>query len=47
MILSNDFRKQWETIEPEVLNAVRRVGSSGWYILGDEVTAFEAALAEF
>lgn len=47
MILSNDFRKQWETIEPAALHAVRRVGSSGWYILGGEVAAFEAALAEF
>jgi dTDP-3-amino-3,4,6-trideoxy-alpha-D-glucose transaminase len=46
MIFSNDFRKQWETIEPQVLDAVQRVGSSGRYILGDEVTAFEAALAE-
>jgi dTDP-3-amino-3,4,6-trideoxy-alpha-D-glucose transaminase len=47
MILSNNFRKQWETIEPAALHAVRRVGSSGWYILGGEVAAFEAALAEF
>lgn len=47
MILSNDFRKQWETIEPLVLTAVQRVGASGRYILGPEVERFEKALAEF
>lgn len=45
MILQNDFKRQWEAIEEQVLDAVQRVGVSGWYILGKEVEAFEAALA--
>jgi dTDP-3-amino-3,4,6-trideoxy-alpha-D-glucose transaminase len=46
MILQNDFARQWKAIEPKVLEAVRRVGSSGWYILGKEVEQFEKELAE-
>ncbi len=41
----NDFTRQWADTGPAVLDAVRRVGESGWYILGPEVTAFEEALA--
>jgi dTDP-3-amino-3,4,6-trideoxy-alpha-D-glucose transaminase len=44
-ILQNDFKRQWEFVEEAVLHAVRRVGSSGWYILGNEVAAFEKELA--
>jgi dTDP-4-amino-4,6-dideoxygalactose transaminase len=47
MILQNDFKRQWQVIGEQVLDAVRRVGASGWYILGHEVEAFEAALAQF
>lgn len=47
MILQNDFKRQWEFVEGPALEAVRRVGESGWYILGKEVEAFEASLAEF
>ena len=47
MILQNDFKRQWASVEKPVLDAVRRVGESGWYILGQEVEAFEAALAKF
>jgi dTDP-4-amino-4,6-dideoxygalactose transaminase len=47
MILQNDFKRQWEFVEKPVLEAVRRVGVGGWYILGREVEAFEEALAEF
>ena len=47
MILQNDFKRQWDFVEERVLDAVRRVGSSGWYILGREVEAFETALAKF
>ena len=47
MILQNDFKRQWEFVEGPALDAVRRVGESGWYILGREVEAFETALAEF
>src|SRR5215218_3154806 len=45
MIVQNDFAQQWKVIEPAVVAAVRRVGSSGWYVLGREVEQFEKALA--
>jgi dTDP-4-amino-4,6-dideoxygalactose transaminase len=45
-ILQNDFKRQWAFVEEAVLRAVRRVGASGWYILGNEVAAFEKELAE-
>jgi dTDP-3-amino-3,4,6-trideoxy-alpha-D-glucose transaminase len=44
-ILLNDFRRQWSDTAEPVLDAVRRVGESGWYILGKEVSGFEASLA--
>ena len=47
MILLNDFSRQWEIVESRVLEAVKRVGASGRYILGPEVDQFEKALAEF
>src|SRR5688572_3177555 len=47
MILQNDFERQWDVVEESVLGAVRRVGGSGWYILGGEVDSFEKALAEW
>jgi dTDP-4-amino-4,6-dideoxygalactose transaminase len=46
MISQNDFQRRWLTIEQPVLNAVRRVGQSGRYILGEQVQAFEIALAK-
>ena len=46
-ILQNDFKRQWEFVGEAVMGAVRRVGASGWYILGNEVAAFEEELAEF
>ena len=46
MILQNDFKRQWEAVEESVLGAARRVGWSGRYVLGEEVNAFEKALAE-
>ena len=45
MITLNDFHRQWEDTRVDVLEAVQTVGSSGWYILGAEVEAFEKALA--
>lgn len=42
----NDLQSQWNEIKEDVLQAVSRVGESGWLILGDEVRRFEAALAE-
>jgi dTDP-4-amino-4,6-dideoxygalactose transaminase len=47
LILQNDFKRQWQFVENRVLDAVRRVGASGWYILGQEVESFEIALAQF
>ena len=46
MILMNDFKRQWHDLGADCLRAVERVGSSGWYVLGGEVRAFEAALAK-
>ena len=46
MIRQNDFTRQWKEIESSVVAAVRRVGASGWYILGEEVERFENELAE-
>jgi len=45
MIRQNDFTRQWQVVEHAVLSAVRRVGASGRYILGQEVEKFEQALA--
>lgn len=44
-VLANPFQRQWAEISKDVLDAVERVGASGWYVLGKEVSAFEAALA--
>jgi dTDP-4-amino-4,6-dideoxygalactose transaminase len=42
-----DLKRQYEAIKPELDAAAARVLASGWYILGAEVKAFEAAFAEF
>lgn len=47
MIRQNDFGRQWKTIESGVVSAVQRVGASGWYILGEEVKAFEKSVGEY
>ena len=47
MIQLNDFKRQWQLVGNGVIDAVQRVGQSGWYILGQEVEAFESALAQF
>lgn len=44
MIGLTDFSRQWAEISKDVHAAVERVGSSAWYILGNEVTTFESAL---
>ena len=46
MVLQNDFKRQWELVQGSAVEAIRRVGASGRYILGPEVAAFEAALAD-
>ena len=45
-VLLNDFRAQWAAHGPGLVEAFARVGASGWLVLGQEVTAFERALAE-
>lgn len=47
MILLNDFKRQWLETRELAVETFETVGASGWYILGDEVRAFEAALAAF
>ena len=47
MISANNFKRQWEDTRDDVLRAVEEVGSSGWYILGNEVAEFEQALARY
>jgi dTDP-4-amino-4,6-dideoxygalactose transaminase len=46
-VLANDFVRQWQDIREDALAAVDRVGESGWLILGEEVRAFEQALARW
>ncbi len=46
-ILLNDFAAMWDDIRNEALQAVERVGRSGWLILGEEVGAFEQDLATY
>ena len=47
MIQANDFRRQWNDLRDDALAAFEAVGAGGWYVLGDEVRAFEAELAKF
>src|SRR4051812_23013499 len=47
LVPANDFRAQWADVGADALAALDRVGRSGWVVLGEEVRAFEAALAEF
>ena len=44
-IQANDFTRQWEDLREDALAAFEKVGASGWYVLGEEVRAFEAELA--
>jgi dTDP-3-amino-3,4,6-trideoxy-alpha-D-glucose transaminase len=46
-IPANDFTRQWLDIREDALDAVNRVGNSGWLILGDEVRSFELELADW
>lgn len=46
-VRANDFGRQWDDVREKALEAFDRVGRSGWLILGEEVRAFEAELAEW
>lgn len=46
MILMNDFKAEPAELRDEMLIAARRVLESGWYVLGNEVIAFEKQWAK-
>lgn len=43
-VVANDLRAQWTEIGGDAARALERVGRSGWFVLGEEVLALEAAL---
>jgi dTDP-4-amino-4,6-dideoxygalactose transaminase len=45
LVQANDFTRQWEDLRDDALAAFEKAGAAGWYILGEEVRAFEAELA--
>lgn len=47
MINFLDLKKINDSFEPELSEAIRRVLDSGWYLLGNEVKAFEHEYASF
>jgi dTDP-4-amino-4,6-dideoxygalactose transaminase len=44
-IPANDFARQWRDIHDDAIEAVDRVGRSGWLVLGEEVSQFEREFA--
>ncbi len=46
MILFNDFKAHYASIQADVDAAVHRVLASGWYLLGEELQAFEACFGD-
>jgi dTDP-3-amino-3,4,6-trideoxy-alpha-D-glucose transaminase len=42
---ANDLGRQWRDLRGALIAAFEDVGESGWYVLGREVSAFEAQLA--
>jgi dTDP-4-amino-4,6-dideoxygalactose transaminase len=47
MIPFLDLKKINNSFEPQISNSIRKVLDSGWYILGNEVKAFEQEYADF
>lgn len=47
MIAPIDLHTDYLALKPEIDNAVQRVLDSGWYILGQEVAAFEREFATY
>jgi dTDP-4-amino-4,6-dideoxygalactose transaminase len=47
MIKFLDLKEINDSFEPQLLNSIRRVLDSGWYLLGNEVKAFEQEYAQF
>ena len=46
MISFLDIKKISSSYEPALSNAIMRVVDSGWYLLGEEIKAFEKDFAE-
>jgi len=46
-IQMNDFGRQWADVREDALRVFEAVGASGWYILGERVRGFEAALGAY
>ncbi len=44
---ANDFARQWSDIRVDAIDAVERVGRSGWLVLGEEVRSFEREFADW
>jgi dTDP-4-amino-4,6-dideoxygalactose transaminase len=44
---ANDFARQWSEVRDDALEAVDRVGRSGWLVLGTEVQTFETEFASW
>lgn len=47
MVLFNDFVSEYQSIKSEIDQAIERVLQRGWFILGEELDAFESELAEY
>lgn len=47
MIHFQDFKRQWQELERETLEAVKKVGASGWYVMGSHHDQFQKELATF
>jgi dTDP-4-amino-4,6-dideoxygalactose transaminase len=47
MILPNDFKAEYKSIKNEIEDKIRIVLNRGWYILGEEVAAFEQEYADY
>src|SRR5664280_82724 len=47
MIQFLDLKKINDSFEPDLSNAIKRVLDSGWYLLGNEVKAFEQEYRNF
>ena len=43
----NDFTRMWAEVGSQAEEAFAQVGRRGWYVLGQEVAAFETALASY
>jgi len=47
VILANNFQTEYQSIQKEIDDAIHRVLTSGWYILGKEVEQFEQEFAQY